>query len=144
MGHALYYRGEIQEAHDLLQKIRRTEEDPILSRLFLAMCHVRLGQHRQALPLLDARLMSYARCSADGAYWLAGIYAAMLEKTESMKWLEKAVALGCENYPWFVMDFNLLSLREEPAFVELLKHLHRRWEDRRDMLRDASLHAEKA
>lgn len=129
---AAYTKGDIQEAHDALARLCKADPEALLPRLFQAMCAVRLGQHKQAFQLLDRRLLALGRVRGEVAYFIGGLYAALLEKPEAMIWLERAVAMGYENYPWFVVDFNLIALREEPGFTRLLEELRQRWEKQKD------------
>lgn len=141
MAHTLYCKGEIKVAHDLLTEIVAANEHLLIPRLFLAMCLVRLGEPRPARRLIDGEVQAFAKANGEAAYWLGSIYATLLEKDEALKWLKRAVAMGYENYPWFVVDFNLLSLREEEDFLSLLKDLHRKWESLKEEVKDSSMHA---
>jgi serine/threonine-protein kinase len=40
---------------------------------------------------------------------------------EALRWLETAIRLGNENYPWFEADPNWADMHEDPRFLELMK-----------------------
>lgn len=136
---ALYAKGDIQQAADLLARLAREDGEALLPRIFLAMCAVRLGNHRQAFSLIDRRMHGFGRVCGEAAYWIGGLYATLLEKPEALTWLHRAVAMGYENYPWFAVDFNLLSLREESGFVSLLAELRQKWTTVRERGLDETL-----
>ena len=43
------------------------------------------------------------------------------EREEALTWLERAVELGNENFPWFERDPNWASLREDPEYRALFE-----------------------
>jgi serine/threonine-protein kinase len=57
------------------------------------------------------------------AYWVASAYALQDSAGEALEWLERAIALGNENRPWFEQDQNLVSLRDHPRLKALLRGL---------------------
>jgi hypothetical protein len=47
-----------------------------------------------------------------------------------LKWLEKAIQRGNENYPWFESDPNWSALHDDPRFLELMDQIKARRETR--------------
>ena len=51
--------------------------------------------------------------------------------TALIEWLQKAVALGNENYPFFADNNRFDNLRCDLRFIDLLSSLKQKWEERR-------------
>ncbi|MDQ3174474.1 MAG: hypothetical protein M3Q91_12335, partial [Acidobacteriota bacterium] len=51
------------------------------------------------------------------AYLLQG------RQVEAFRWLETAIDLGNENYPWFESDSNWTEVKEDPRFVALMERI---------------------
>ena len=52
-----------------------------------------------------------------------GLYALEADKKEALRWLERAVELGNENFPWFERDPNWAALREDDEYHALVERL---------------------
>jgi serine/threonine-protein kinase len=128
MAKSLYYKGEIDKAIELLQETLASNPNVQFARYFLAMCLSKKGQPEDAQAFIDEKLIAVAEADGDGAYWLGSIYALLGRNEEAMNWLERAIRIGYENYPWFKADANLDSLRREPRFQKLIDELRMRWE----------------
>jgi len=42
---------------------------------------------------------------------------------DAFEWLERSISLGNANRPCFESDPNLISLRDDPRFVELVQRI---------------------
>lgn len=62
------------------------------------------------------------------AYNIASAYAAMNRPEEAVRWLERTADSGFPNYPYFGIDPNLASIRNDPKLVEFMAKLKARWE----------------
>jgi serine/threonine-protein kinase len=128
LAETLYYTGEVDEAMELLNETLQSNPNVQYTHLFLAMCLVKKGKIEQARRLIDEQVIGFAEADGDGAFWLGSLWALLGEKGEAIRWLQKAIEIGYENYPWFERNPNLDSLREEPQLRELIDGLRIRWE----------------
>jgi serine/threonine-protein kinase len=116
----LYYRGEIDEAAEILHQvlIRHPQMDGI--RPILAICLSAQGQHTKANEQLTQKVRQVAEADYDISYWLASAYLLQGRQVEALRWLETAIRLGNENYRWFESDPNWTDMHEDSRFVELM------------------------
>jgi eukaryotic-like serine/threonine-protein kinase len=116
----LYYRGEIDEAAEILHQvlIRHPQMDGI--RPILAICLSAQGQHTKANEQLTQKVRQVAEADYDISYWLASAYLLQGRQVEALRWLETAIRLGNENYRWFESDPNWTDMHEDQRFVELM------------------------
>jgi serine/threonine-protein kinase len=84
------------------------------------------GRHREADELLTEKVREAAAADHDVAYWLATAYLLQGRQDEAFQWLETAIKLGNENYPWFERDRNWASVRTDPRFTALMDRLGNR------------------
>jgi serine/threonine-protein kinase len=119
----LYYRGEIDEAAEILHQvlIRHPQMDGI--RPILAICLSAQGQHTKANEQLTHKVRQVAEADYDISYWLASAYLLQGRQVEALRWLETAIRLGNENYRWFESDPNWTDMHEDPRFVELMNRI---------------------
>ncbi len=115
-----YYQGKHDEAIELLGRVLK--ENPRMDgiRPLYAMYFAGAGRPDEAKAELTEDAIAIARTDHDMAYWVGSTYALLGEKDLAFKWLGKAVKLGNENKPHFERDTNLVSLREDPRWPELL------------------------
>ena len=59
----------------------------------------------------------------DIAYWLATAYLLQGRQVEAFRWLETAIDLGNENYPWFESDLNWSGFNDDPRFLALMQRI---------------------
>jgi len=90
-------------------------------RPILAICLSAQGQHTKANEQLTQKVRLVAEADYDISYWLAGAYLLQGRQVEALRWLETAIRLGNENYPWFEKDRNWADMHEDPRFLELMK-----------------------
>jgi eukaryotic-like serine/threonine-protein kinase len=62
------------------------------------------------------------------AYRLASFYALDGQTTQAIEWLEKAVSMGNENYPWFAVDPRWDAMRDNEQYKAILVSLKEKWE----------------
>src|SRR6267378_2649935 len=117
----LYYRGEVDAATRILEQVlaRHPKMDGI--RPVLAICLSAQGKHELANQQLTERVKVAAAADHDIAYWLASAYLLQGRQVLALKWLEKAINLGNENYLWFESDPNWADLHNDPRFKELMQ-----------------------
>jgi serine/threonine-protein kinase len=116
----LFYRGEVDAATRILEQLleRHPKMDGI--RPVLAICFSAQGKHELANQQLTERVKVAAAADHDIAYWLASAYLLQGRQVLALKWLEKAINLGNENYRWFESDPNWADLHHDPRFKELM------------------------
>ena len=119
-----YYRGDVQEAIDLMSRV--LEQNPQMDgiRPLYALFLAGAGRKDDALAQLNAEALGMARADHDMAYWVGVTHALLGDKDAAFKWLNRAVKLGNENKPHFLKDRNLDSLRDDPRFDELIAKMH--------------------
>jgi serine/threonine-protein kinase len=117
----LYYRGEVDAATRILERVleRHPKMDGI--RPILATCLSAQGKHEQANKQLTEKVKVAAAADHDIAYWLASAYLLQGRQVLALEWLEKAINLGNENYLWFESDPNWSDLHGDPRFKELMQ-----------------------
>ncbi|HJT67646.1 MAG TPA: protein kinase [Pyrinomonadaceae bacterium] len=120
---ALYYTGQADAAAELMHGV--VEQHPNMHgiRPFMAMFLSAQGKHEEALAQLTSDVKRNGEVDADISYSIGSVYALEGLRNDAFEWLERSVALGNANRPCFENDPNLISLRDDPRFVELLKRL---------------------
>jgi serine/threonine-protein kinase len=119
----LYYRGEVTPATRIVEQV--LEQHPQMDgvRTILAMFLSAQGRHAEADEQLTKKVKGAAAADHDVAYWLATAYLLQGRQVEAFRWLETAIDLGNENYPWFESDPNWAEVREDPRFVALMQRI---------------------
>jgi serine/threonine protein kinase/Tfp pilus assembly protein PilF len=123
-----YYEGDIAKAANLLEDVLEKNPELYAHRLYLAHCYVALGENNRARDLIDEKVIETARADQDVAYRLASFYALDGQTDLALEWLEKAVAMGNENYPWFATDPKWISMRNNDEYKAILESLRAKWE----------------
>ena len=121
----MYYRGEVEAARDLLREVLTQNPNLHGVRPFLAMCLSALGDHEAAQAELNEDVKRNADVDPDIAYAVASVYALEGARDLAFEWLQRSVALGNENKPLFEHDPNLVGVRDDPRFAELLRKITR-------------------
>jgi eukaryotic-like serine/threonine-protein kinase len=116
----LYYRGEVTAATRLLEQVLQQHPQMDGVRPILAMFLSAQGRHSEADEQLTKKVQAAAAADHDVAYWLATAYLLQGRVVEAFRWLETAIDLGNENYPWFESDPNWAEAREDSRFVSLM------------------------
>src|SRR5437660_3566358 len=116
----MFYRGETDAAADLLREVMARNPNLHGVRPSLALCLSKQGQRDAALAELNEDVKRTASVDADIAYAVASAYALADERDEAFEWLQRSVALGNENNPWFERDPNWAGIREDGRFGEII------------------------
>ncbi len=126
----LYYRGEIEAARQILEQV--LERNPRMDgiRPILATCLSAQGKHELADKQLTDRVKIAAAADHDIAYWLASAYLLQGRQVLALTWLQKAIALGNENYLWFESDPIWTDLHEDPRFKEMMQRVRTSLQER--------------
>ncbi|MGC1961614.1 MAG: protein kinase, partial [Candidatus Sulfotelmatobacter sp.] len=125
----LYYGNKLDEAQSnidrsLVLSVNSHDDVPPLVAAFLYAS-------RHQPDKIDARLFQYHPeqvVDGDEAYWLGGMYALLGDRQHALDWLNRTVALGDMNYPWFERDKNYDSLRSDPEYQSIMAGIRQRWE----------------
>jgi eukaryotic-like serine/threonine-protein kinase len=123
-----YHEGDIEKAIKLLEAEMAKNPELYAHRIYLAHCYVTNGESEKARQLVDDQVIETARADQDVAYRLASYYALDGQDEKAIDWLEKAVSMGNENYPWFAIDFKWEGLRDHPQYQAILQSLKEKWE----------------
>jgi serine/threonine-protein kinase len=120
---ALYYTGQTDQAAELMQEV--VEQHPNMHgiRPFMAMFLSAQGKHDEALAQLTPDVKRNGEVDADISYSIGSVYALEGLHGDAFEWLERSISLGNANRPCFENDPNLVSLREDPRFAELMTKL---------------------
>ncbi|PYS60614.1 MAG: hypothetical protein DMF76_13395, partial [Acidobacteria bacterium] len=121
----MFYRGETDAAADLLREVLAQNPNLHGVRPSLALCLSKQGNREAALAELNEDVKRTASVDADIAYAVASVYALEDKRDEAFEWLQRSVALGNENRPWFERDPNLAELREDERLGELIHKITR-------------------
>src|SRR5437588_5656072 len=121
----MFYRGETDAAADLLREVLARNPNLHGVRPSLALCLSKQGNREAALAELNEDVKRTASVDADIAYAVASIYALEDKRDEAFEWLQRSVALGNENRPWFQRDPNLALVREDVRFAQMIRKISR-------------------
>ncbi|MFN2509815.1 MAG: protein kinase [Pyrinomonadaceae bacterium] len=119
----LYYRGEVSAATRILEQVLKHHPQMDGVRPILAIFLSAQGRHREADEQLTEKTKNAAAGDHDIAYWLATAHLLQGRPVEAFNWLETAIDLGNENYPWFESDPNWTDVRKDPRFVALMQRI---------------------
>jgi tetratricopeptide (TPR) repeat protein len=115
-----YYRqGQPEKAVEILEGVLRSHPEMDGIRPHLAIALSMLGRHEEARAQLTERVKQIADADHDTPYWLASAYALEGMKDAAFEWLERAIAIGNENLPWFEANPVWSDLREDERFRAL-------------------------
>jgi Flp pilus assembly protein TadD len=89
------------------------------------MCLSRQGKHEEARAEINEAVKRNAAVDPDIAYAVGSVYALEGDRDQAFEWLNRSVALGNENRPLFEHDPNLLRIREDHRFQQLLERVTR-------------------
>src|SRR5262249_55978622 len=123
-----YYKGEIEKATMVLEDLQAKNPDLHSQKIFLAYCYLARGDRERALALIDDNVIETARADQDVAYRLAVIYALDNQSDQALEWLERAIEMGNENYPWFATNPNWEGMRDDPRYKAIMESLKEKWQ----------------
>ncbi|HEY2847679.1 MAG TPA: tetratricopeptide repeat protein, partial [Pyrinomonadaceae bacterium] len=118
-----YYQGRFDEAIKLISSVLKDHEDMDGIRPLYATYFAGSGRPEEAREQLTPDALAISRSDHDMAYWVGQTYALLGDKDSAFKWLNKAIKLGNQNWPHFLHDTNLVSLRDDPRWPELTAKL---------------------
>ncbi len=126
-GYQFMRTGELERAIETLEAV--TFEDPSLRIVFptIAMCYAQLGQRDKAASFIVDETLAAAEADSEMAYRLATYFAVEGDESEALHWLRRAIYLGNENYPWFVINPAWNKLRGHGDFGRILEDLKKSW-----------------
>ena len=123
-----YYKGEIEKATMVLEDVLAKNPDLHSHPIFLAFCYLAKGDRERALRLIDDQVRATGLADQDVAYRLATVYAIDGDSEKAFEWLDRAISMGNENYPWFASDPHWTALREDPRHKAIMESLKAKWE----------------
>ena len=128
LGFFLYYEGKSEEAEQAANRAIALsggagDDAPLVVSGYV---HASRGERAKVDPRLFSRRPAEI-FDGDEAEWISGIYALLGDKPHALAWLQRAVALGDHNYPWFRSDKNFNNLRGDPEFESLMREVEGYW-----------------
>ena len=123
---ALYYTGQTDAAAELMKDVIEKHPNMHGIRPFMAMFLSGQGKHDEALAQITPDVKRNGEVDADISYSIGSVYALEGLKGDAFEWLERSISLGNANRPCFENDPNLISLREDPRFGELIQRVSHR------------------
>jgi serine/threonine-protein kinase len=123
-----YYRGEIEKATMVIEDILAKNPSLHSHRIFLAYCYAARGERERALSLISDQVIATGFADQDVAYRLATLNAIVGDTDQAFEWLDRAISMGNENYPWFISDPHWAALRDDPAHITIMESLRVKWE----------------
>lgn len=123
-----YYRGDVDKATAAMEDVLAKNPDLHSYKILLASCYLARGERDRAFALIDEKVIASARADQDFAYWLASLYAADGRADEAIEWLQRAISMGNENYPWFSTNPAWSKIQDDPRYRAIMEDLRIRWE----------------
>jgi serine/threonine protein kinase/tetratricopeptide (TPR) repeat protein len=122
-----------QQAFDLIDEVTRKQYADVPNATFSEMLvfwkYALQKKTNQAMAAFTERVKSYAMADPDLPWFMADVFAAMDEKEEALRWLERAIDRGWINYPLLAEQDPLLeSIRSEERFKQLMEQIKPKWE----------------
>jgi tetratricopeptide (TPR) repeat protein len=121
---ALYYTGQTDKAAELMEDVIEKHPNMHGIRPFMAMFLSAQGKHDAALAQLTRDVKRNGEVDADISYSIGSVYALEGLQGDAFEWLERSISLGNANRPCFENDPNLVSLRGDPRFAELMEKIN--------------------
>src|SRR5882672_4919860 len=116
------------KAHDpafeigFFESVLRREPDYIEVVEILGGLYTKQGRIADGLKM-DRKLVKLQPANATAHYNLACSLALSRRKTDALRSLRQAIALGYRDYDWMLQDPDLEELKKHPNFVALLEQL---------------------
>ena len=123
-----FSRGDVDKALAEIREVLAGHPDLHSQKITLAYCLAAKGEIDQAIMALDHYVLAAAHADQDTAYRLGTAYAMTGRSDDAIAWLERAVAMGNENYPWIASNPCWASLHDDPRFKSILETLKVKWE----------------
>jgi len=131
---SLMAKGRLDEAQQLLEEAVKKNSGDLRARSKLALLLALRGKFQEAEaaipPILEQARnnRAYHHITFD----IACVYALSGKTDEAAKWLRTTAETGLPNYPLFARDAHLDRIRKEPAFIQFMTELKKRWDTFRD------------
>ncbi|MDZ7682041.1 MAG: tetratricopeptide repeat protein [Fodinibius sp.] len=124
-GYLFFREGGYEKAIPILESV--IEEDPNRRVTYptLAMCYIKNNQPEKAHNLITDELLSIAATDCEMAHRLATYFVVEENFSEAIHWLQKAIYLGYENYPWIAQNPIWKPMHDNPDFEDILSDLKR-------------------
>jgi len=116
----LFYEEKFDEAINMIAAVLKEHPRMDGIRPLYAEYLAAAGREDEAREQLTDEAIAISRADHDMAYWVGSTYALLGDTDLAFKWLNKAIRLGNENKPFFENDTNLVSLRSDDRWQELL------------------------
>jgi len=110
----------VEAALEMLPRYVTRHPDDVRARMFLASMLAAAGRLEQARAE-GARALELSPGDAQMMYNAACFYAQLGEKDRAAETLRGAVAAGYQHYAWIKRDPDLDDIRNEPAYIDLMK-----------------------
>jgi TolB-like protein len=122
--------GQFDEAESLLEASVKKNAGDLVSRSYLALVLALKGQHQNAEAAIPAILEQSRnnRAYHHITYNIACVFALEGKTDETVRWLRVTANDGMPNYPLFARDAHLDRIRKEPAFIQFMTELKKRWD----------------
>jgi eukaryotic-like serine/threonine-protein kinase len=115
------FKGQFAEAIAECEKAKGLNDDPaVLS--FLAVAYARSGKREEAMKIVT-QMHELARQRYVPAYGFGYAYAALDDKDQAFKWLERSLQDRGWEITYIKVDPGIDSLRSDPRFDDLVKRL---------------------
>jgi serine/threonine-protein kinase len=115
--------GNLDKAIEILEGVIRDDDSLRIAVPTLALCYVQAGARERAAALLKDDTLAAAEADSEMAYRLATYFAVEGDSSEALHWLRRAIYLGNENYPWFLINPAWNNLRTNADFERILEDL---------------------
>ena len=128
--YALIAKGRLDEAQPLVEEAVKKNSGDLRARARLALILALRGKFQKAEaaipPILEQARNN--RAYHHVVYDIACVYALSGKLDEAVKWLRATADTGMPNYPLFARDPHLDRIRNEPAFIQFMTELKKRWD----------------
>jgi non-specific serine/threonine protein kinase len=126
----LLYNDCPNESHDFINEYVKEPGIDSVSQLIIFLKYVLKGDKNQLSSLLTPELIIYVQKDNQLSWHMATFYSYLIEKHQSLEWLENAVDRGFINYPFLDKYDKLLeNIRGEERFKKLMKRVKYEWEN---------------
>jgi len=125
------YKDDLRAADKAVQQGLQSEKMQPFSHAVQAMIFARQKKFDDALVELEFNVKPYAGQDPSLSTAVAAVYSLIGQRGQAIQWLEKAVSLGYQEYPWLVHDPNLQNLNSDQRFQNLMANLKSQWETHR-------------
>lgn len=119
LANAYREKGDFQKAIELYEKAQETTHFPSAG---LAITYAKMGRRQDAHGILE-QLIEKSRQQYVAADVIAGVYAALGEKDEAFRWLDRAFEEHSASMVSFTSYPEFRSLRSDPRFADLLRRI---------------------